>query len=65
MPQPTGTQRDECLDAETLAAYVDGLLARDAIERADRHIDHCRTCRGELSALAATTTFPMGSAKHK
>ena len=62
MQPPSSTDRDECLDAETLAAYVDGLLAHDAIERADRHIDHCRTCRGELSALAATTSFPVGSA---
>jgi tetratricopeptide (TPR) repeat protein len=51
----------ECLDPETLAAYLDGLLASDAISRADRHIDHCRTCRGELSALAATQTFPAGT----
>ena len=62
MQPPPISERDECLDPETLAAYVDGLLAHDAIERADRHIDHCRTCRGELSALAATTSFPMGSA---
>jgi tetratricopeptide (TPR) repeat protein len=51
----------DCLDAETLAAYLDGLLAADAIGRADRHIDHCRACRSELSALAATQTFPAGS----
>ena len=51
----------ECLDAETLAAYLDGLLAAVAITRADHHIDHCRSCRGELSALAATVTFPAGS----
>ena len=62
MQPPSSTDRDECLDAETLAAYVDGLLAHDAIERADRHIDHCRTCRGELSALAASSSFPVGSA---
>ncbi|MBA3499555.1 MAG: zf-HC2 domain-containing protein [Deltaproteobacteria bacterium] len=55
MQPPSSTERDECLDAETLAAYVDGLLAHDAIQRADRHIDRCRACRGELSALAATT----------
>jgi len=51
----------ECLDAETLAAYLDGLLAHDAIGRADRHIDQCRACRSELSALAATHSFPAGS----
>ena len=52
-------QRD-CLDAETLAAYLDGLLSRDAIGRADQHIDRCRTCRRELSALAATHSLPDG-----
>jgi eukaryotic-like serine/threonine-protein kinase len=51
----------ECLDAETLAAYLDGRLAEDAIDRADRHIDGCSTCRGELSALAASCSFPTGS----
>jgi len=49
------------LDAETLAAYLDGLLANDAVCRADRHIDQCGSCRGELSALAATHSFPTGS----
>ena len=62
MQPPPSSERDPCLDPETLAAYVDGLLAHDAIERADRHIDHCRACREELSALAATTSFPIGSA---
>ena len=51
----------DCLGAETLAAYLDGLLAVDAIGRADRHIDHCRACRGELSALAETQTFAAGT----
>jgi tetratricopeptide (TPR) repeat protein len=60
MQTPSDADRDRCLDAETLAAYVDGLLPTDAIARADRHIDECSTCRGELSALAATSTFPLG-----
>jgi serine/threonine protein kinase len=51
----------ECLDAETLAAYLDGLLGEEAVGRAERHIDHCRACRTELSALAATRSFPTGS----
>src|SRR5258706_15991027 len=45
-----------CLDPDTLAAYVDGLLADDAVGRADRHIDSCRDCRNELSALAVVRT---------
>jgi len=61
MTQPVTSQAEPCLDPETLAAYLDGLLAAEAIGRADRHIDVCASCRGELSALAATHTFPAGS----
>ena len=61
MGQPVTSQLEPCLDPETLAAYLDGLLAVEAIGRADRHIDVCASCRGELSALAATHTFPAGS----
>ncbi|MBA3460685.1 MAG: protein kinase [Deltaproteobacteria bacterium] len=59
MQPPAHDERDKCLDAETLAAYLDGLLPTDAVARADGHIDRCRACRGEMSALAAT--FPEGS----
>jgi anti-sigma factor RsiW len=56
MLTPASTDRGSpCLDAETLAAYIDGRLAHDAIERADRHIDRCRQCRSELSALVASS----------
>ncbi|HEU0032151.1 MAG TPA: serine/threonine-protein kinase [Kofleriaceae bacterium] len=51
----------ECLDPETFAAYLDGVLGHDAVARADRHIDHCTACRGELSALAAMHTFTTAS----
>jgi serine/threonine-protein kinase len=57
-------QRDPCLDAETLAAYVDGALRPESVATTERHIDRCRACREELSALvsvsfpAATTTAP-------
>ena len=61
MGQPVTSQLEPCLDPETLAAYLDGLLALEAIGRADRHIDVCASCRVELSALAATHTFPAGS----
>jgi hypothetical protein len=51
----------DCLDAETRAAYLDGVLAADAVCRADRHIDRCPSCRRELSALAAVTTCPAAT----
>jgi tetratricopeptide (TPR) repeat protein len=47
---------DDHLDPDTLAAYVDGRLARGEVGEVDRHIDSCRSCRGELSALAAVQT---------
>jgi tetratricopeptide (TPR) repeat protein len=50
------------LDAETLAAYVDGRLAVTELDSADRHIDACRSCRSELSALAATSSRPIAAA---
>ena len=61
MGQPVTSQLEPCLDPETLAAYLDGMLAAEAVGRADRHIDICGSCRGELSALAATHSFPIGS----
>jgi tetratricopeptide (TPR) repeat protein len=48
------------LDADTLAAYVDGRLADDELGRVDRHIDGCGTCRRELSSLAALASEPRG-----
>jgi tetratricopeptide (TPR) repeat protein len=49
------------LDADTLAAYVDGRLAEAELGRADRHIDACRSCRLELSTLAAIHTQPAAA----
>ena len=51
-----------CLDPETLAAYVDGRLTREFLAEADRHIDRCSACRGELSALAIVRTAPAADA---
>ncbi len=49
------------LDADTLAAYVDGRLLENDLSEADRHIDSCRSCRLELSTLAAIHTVPRTS----
>jgi tetratricopeptide (TPR) repeat protein len=53
-----------CLDPETLAAYVDGRLGGDDVAEVDRHIDSCRSCRGELSALVAVQTAPAAGPAH-
>jgi eukaryotic-like serine/threonine-protein kinase len=50
------TDTTGCLDPDTLAAYVDGRLSASDLGAADRHIDQCRSCRGELSAMAAVRT---------
>ncbi len=51
--------REQHLDPDTLAAYVDGRLEVSELDSADRHIDACGSCRGELSALAAVHTLPV------
>jgi tetratricopeptide (TPR) repeat protein len=53
--------RGACLGHETLAAYLDGRLATDELGRADRHVDGCAACRGELSLLATVQTAPGSS----
>jgi tetratricopeptide (TPR) repeat protein len=49
---------DSHLDADTLAAYIDGRLAAGELGTVDRHIDACGTCRRELSSLAALQSQP-------
>lgn len=51
---------DPHLDADTLAAYIDGRLAHEELRGADRHIDTCASCRVELSTLAVVSTLPIG-----
>jgi len=51
----------DCLDPDTLAAYVDGRLDAIEVVLADKHIDACGSCRGELSAIAAVHTIHPSS----
>jgi serine/threonine-protein kinase len=41
-----------CLDDNTIAALVEGLLAKDDLARIDAHIDGCAACRQLLSNVA-------------
>jgi tetratricopeptide (TPR) repeat protein/predicted Ser/Thr protein kinase len=50
----------ECLDDNTMAAYVDGVLTADEITRIDSHLSDCQTCRQDLSAMAVTHSEPAG-----
>ena len=43
----------DCLRDDTIAAYVDGALELTDVDRVDRHIDGCASCRAQLSAVAA------------
>ena len=51
---PLGEVTDSCLDAETLAAWVDGTLPRVALEGAEVHVADCARCQSLLAAMART-----------
>lgn len=44
-----------CLDAETVAAWVDGGLTPDAIVMAEAHASNCARCQAVLGTLVRTT----------
>lgn len=44
-------QRDSCLDAETIAAFVEGNLTRQEIAVVLAHLRHCTDCMAEVEAL--------------
>jgi Putative zinc-finger len=43
---------DSCLDAETLAAWVDGGLSKAELERAQVHVSDCARCQALMGTLA-------------
>jgi Putative zinc-finger len=49
-PAPTA-----CLEPEFLAAYTDGALAGDEVERCERHLAACASCRRVLAEMARGT----------
>jgi hypothetical protein len=54
---------DDCLDAETLAAWMDGGLDPPAVALAEAHVSSCTRCQALVSAMAHTvpeTAVPMG-----
>ena len=50
-PQP-----GSCLDAETLAAWIDGSLAGGQLTAASEHLADCVDCQATLAAFARTTS---------
>jgi anti-sigma factor RsiW len=47
-----------CLDDDTLAAYVDGSLAIARRAAVDEHVDRCGPCRRLLAAVGASDDGP-------
>ena len=52
-PRPDGVT-DSCLDAETLAAWIDGGLSGAALEMAQTHVADCARCQSMVGAMART-----------
>jgi Photosynthesis system II assembly factor YCF48/Putative zinc-finger len=49
---------DRCLDAESLAAWVDGALPADAAAAAEAHASSCGRCQAMLATLVRTAPPP-------
>ena len=49
-----------CLDAETLAAWADDTLDRDARTAAETHAADCARCQAMLAAMVRTAPAPAG-----
>src|SRR5260221_5548617 len=45
---------DACVDAETLAAWMDGSLSGEALDRAEPHAAGCARCQAMLASMART-----------
>jgi len=52
---PAAATTNACLDAETLAAWADGSLSADELERAQMHAAGCRRCQATVGALMQIT----------
>jgi len=57
-PSTPGT--GSCLDAETLAAWLDGGLGGGQLAAAQEHVAGCATCQATLAALVRTTPMDLG-----
>jgi hypothetical protein len=61
----TGAPGERCLDAETLAAWMDGGLDRDAVALLEDHAASCPRCRSMLAAFAETASVAAGVAESR
>jgi hypothetical protein len=62
---------DQCLDAETAAAWIDGGLSASAVERVQAHVADCVRCQTLVASLAgavddrAASTAPVPDASRR
>jgi hypothetical protein len=56
-----GARLDDCLDAETLAAWSEGLLEGRARSTAEAHAASCARCQAMLAIMVRTTPAPAGA----
>jgi hypothetical protein len=57
---PAGaTPTDDCLDADTLAAWSEGLLEGAERSSAESHASKCARCQAMLAVMARTTPVPV------
>ena len=52
--EETAPDAVNCLDAETVAAWMDGVLPADVLAAAEGHAAGCARCQAVLSAMART-----------
>jgi hypothetical protein len=57
-----GARADDCLDAETLAAWSEGLLDGPERSTAEAHAASCARCQAMLAVMVRTTPAPAGAA---
>ncbi len=56
-----GAQADDCLDAETLAAWAEGLLEGPQRATAEAHASNCARCQAMLAVMVRTTPAAAAS----
>ncbi|MEQ1912901.1 MAG: hypothetical protein ABMA15_29065, partial [Vicinamibacterales bacterium] len=59
---PQGEQTELCLDAETAAAWADGVLVGAALEQAQVHAATCARCQTLLATLVSTADAARSTA---
>src|SRR5262245_14080545 len=54
-PRAAGEPSDQCLDADTLAAWIDGDLKGADVAAAEAHVSSCARCQSMIAALVRAT----------